>query len=70
MVARTPEKSKQKRLTIPAAAEKLGVTKGHLSRVLRGERVSRRLMRGYRELVKREKIERLPQMQNGKRSAK
>jgi transcriptional regulator with XRE-family HTH domain len=52
MVARNCEKGKKKRLTLPAAADQLGVTKGHLSRVLRGERISKRLMRGYRDLLK------------------
>ena len=33
-------------------AQKLGVTREHLNRVLRGHRQSRRLLRAYHELIK------------------
>ena len=41
------------RLTLTKAAELLGVTREHLSRVRHGRRISRSLTRRYRELLAR-----------------
>jgi hypothetical protein len=45
-------KGKPKAPTQGAAAAKLGVTREHLNRVLRGHRISKRLMRDYRDLLR------------------
>lgn len=53
-VARNTAKGKKKcsRPGVRKAAELLEVSPGHLSRVLRGQRISRRLMKRYRALPK------------------
>jgi hypothetical protein len=51
MLRATLRKHKANRWTLSGAAVALGVTKGHLSRVLHGHRQSRSLMRRYTELT-------------------
>jgi hypothetical protein len=49
-----PENSRVKHAGICDAAKQLGVERTHLYRVLKGERVSKRLMQRYAELTKEE----------------
>ncbi len=50
MLPAKPAKRKQERLSIRAAAKRLGVEQSHLNRVVRGLRESRSLMHRYRAL--------------------
>jgi hypothetical protein len=53
VVARNAAKDKKKtrRIGVREAARRLDVSAGHLSRVLRGLRDSRKLRKAYRELL-------------------
>jgi hypothetical protein len=51
-VTRHKPNHKPKKVTLTLAAQELEVTREHLSRVLHSHRVSRSLLRRYRELIK------------------